>query len=220
MEQTYKIGEAAALLNLKTYVLRFWETEFPQIAPLRTEKGQRLYTQNDLDLQRRIQFLLHEQGLTIDGARRALVVEARRSSRDAKIGLPLLPMAEKCGETPLPTNATPQAGLPLFAAASPQETLVAHTEPKADAVNGPETLPEARPEAENTSESGAHAEAGSDNQPSVQPELSSPQSLTPVASSAEQAHTLPLEAMQVLVADLEEIAEILRGNHDIRKFLQ
>lgn len=72
MEQTYKIGEAAALLNLKTYVLRFWETEFPQIAPLRTEKGQRLYTAKDIELLERIRYLLHEQGLTIDGARKIL----------------------------------------------------------------------------------------------------------------------------------------------------
>ena len=44
-EKTYRIGEAAELLNLKTHVLRFWETEFPQLDPLRTDKGQRLYTE-------------------------------------------------------------------------------------------------------------------------------------------------------------------------------
>lgn len=71
-ERTYRIGEAASLLNLKTYVLRFWETEFPQLDPLRTEKGQRLYTEADLALLRRIRFLLHERGLTIEGARRML----------------------------------------------------------------------------------------------------------------------------------------------------
>lgn len=70
--KTYKIGEAAILLNLKTHVLRFWETEFPQLAPLRTEKGQRFYTENDLALLRRIQQLLHEQGMTIEGARKVL----------------------------------------------------------------------------------------------------------------------------------------------------
>ena len=69
-ERTYRIGEAASLLNLKTYVLRFWETEIPQLVPLRTEKGQRLYTEADLALLRRIRFLLHERGLTIEGARR------------------------------------------------------------------------------------------------------------------------------------------------------
>jgi len=75
-ETTYRIGEAAALLNLKTYVLRFWEVEFPQIVPARTEKGQRLYSEKDVEILRRIRFLLHERGLTIEGARRMLAEEA------------------------------------------------------------------------------------------------------------------------------------------------
>lgn len=71
-KKNYRIGEAAELLNLKTHVLRFWETEFPQLAPLRTDKGQRLYTEGHLALLRRIRQLLHEQGMTIEGARRVL----------------------------------------------------------------------------------------------------------------------------------------------------
>ena len=69
-QKTYRIGEAAELLDLKTHVLRFWESEFPQLAPLRTEKGQRLYTESHLALLRRIRQLLHEQGMTLEGARR------------------------------------------------------------------------------------------------------------------------------------------------------
>ncbi|MBR3663316.1 MAG: MerR family transcriptional regulator [Desulfovibrio sp.] len=71
-EKMYRIGEAAELLNLKSYVLRFWETEFPQLAPLRTDHGQRLYSEEHIALLRRIKQLLHEQGMTIDGARRVL----------------------------------------------------------------------------------------------------------------------------------------------------
>lgn len=78
MATTYKIGEAAALLNLKSYVLRFWETEFPDIAPLRTEKGQRLYTTEHLALLQRIRYLLHDRGLTIGGARKVLAEEKNR----------------------------------------------------------------------------------------------------------------------------------------------
>ena len=78
MAETYKIGEAAALLNLKTYVLRFWETEFPEISPLRTDKGQRLYTPEHLALLERIRYLLHERGLTIGGARKILAEERAR----------------------------------------------------------------------------------------------------------------------------------------------
>ena len=99
MPETNKIGEAAALLNLKTYVLRFWETEFPQIAPLRTETGRRVYTADHLALLERIRFLLHERGLTIDGARRILNEEAAKGVHYA---LPAVPgqapgMAEGVG---------------------------------------------------------------------------------------------------------------------------
>lgn len=70
--KTYRIGEVAEMLNLKTHVLRFWETEFPRLAPLRAESGQRLYREEDVAMLRRIQQLLYEQGMTIDGARRVL----------------------------------------------------------------------------------------------------------------------------------------------------
>ena len=73
--KTYRIGEVAETLNLKSYVLRFWESEFPQLVPLRTEKGQRLYTEEHVTLLRRIQTLLHAQGMTIEGARRILEYE-------------------------------------------------------------------------------------------------------------------------------------------------
>lgn len=69
---TYRIGEAAELLQLETHVLRFWQSKFPQLAPRRTEKGQRRYTEEDVALLRRIKQLLHEQGMTIEGARRVL----------------------------------------------------------------------------------------------------------------------------------------------------
>ena len=67
-----RIGEVAESLNLKPHVLRFWETVFPQIDPMRTDKGQRLYTERHVALLRRIRQLLHEQGMTIEGARRVL----------------------------------------------------------------------------------------------------------------------------------------------------
>ena len=68
----YRIGEAARALDLQTSVLRFWEGEFPGLHPVRTPKGQRLYTEQDMEMLRRIRSLLHEQGMTIEGARRVL----------------------------------------------------------------------------------------------------------------------------------------------------
>lgn len=68
----YRIGEAARELALQTSVLRFWEGEFPELQPVRTPKGQRLYTERDMEILRKIRSLLHEQGMTIEGARRVL----------------------------------------------------------------------------------------------------------------------------------------------------
>lgn len=69
----YKIGEAAKLIGVKPYVLRFWETEFPELDPVRTSSGQRLYTEEHLALVRDIKRLLYDEGLTIEGARKRLV---------------------------------------------------------------------------------------------------------------------------------------------------
>lgn len=76
-EVKYKIGKVASMLHLEPYVIRFWETEFPQLAPGRTEKGQRFYAEADIGILRKIQQLLHEQGMTIEGARRILSDENR-----------------------------------------------------------------------------------------------------------------------------------------------
>lgn len=69
--RTYRIGEAARLLKLEGYVLRFWETEFEQLQPLAYAERARLYSDADLVVLRRIRTLLHEQGMTIEGAARS-----------------------------------------------------------------------------------------------------------------------------------------------------
>ena len=86
--KTYRIGEAAQMLNLKTYVLRFWETEFPELRPMRTEKGQRLYTEQHVELLKRIRHLLHERGMTIEGAKRRLSEMETAGSGVAPQGTP------------------------------------------------------------------------------------------------------------------------------------
>ena len=85
-QRLYRIGDAAELLGLKAYVLRYWETEFPQLQPVRTGKGQRRYTEADMNMLGRIRYLLHDQGLTIEGARRVLSGESALSLADS--GLP------------------------------------------------------------------------------------------------------------------------------------
>lgn len=71
-EKVYRIGEVAAKLELNTSVLRFWESEFSELVPRRSAKGHRCYNDADVLLLKRIKQLLHEQGMTIEGAKRVL----------------------------------------------------------------------------------------------------------------------------------------------------
>jgi DNA-binding transcriptional MerR regulator len=66
------IGEAASELGLKTHVLRFWETKFDNLRPMKRADGRRYYRPDDMELLRRLQNLLHVQGLAIRGAVKAL----------------------------------------------------------------------------------------------------------------------------------------------------
>jgi DNA-binding transcriptional MerR regulator len=79
----YRIGEVSRLTDLKPFVLRYWETEFPMLEPVKSASGHRLYRQEDVDLVLRIKRLLYDEGFTIAGARRHLRDPA--SSGDAEI---------------------------------------------------------------------------------------------------------------------------------------
>ena len=67
-ERGLKIGEAARALAVETYVLRFWETQFPFLKPRHTRTKHRFYQEKDLDVLRLIKRLLHDEGFTIVGA--------------------------------------------------------------------------------------------------------------------------------------------------------
>jgi DNA-binding transcriptional MerR regulator len=67
-ERGLKIGEAARALGVETYVLRFWETQFPFLKPKHTRTKHRFYQEKDLDVLRLIKRLLHDEGFTIAGA--------------------------------------------------------------------------------------------------------------------------------------------------------
>ncbi|HKR32454.1 MAG TPA: MerR family transcriptional regulator [Terriglobales bacterium] len=74
----FRIGEVAKLCSLPAYVLRFWETEFPQLKPSKSNTGQRLYRRKDVENVVRVKKLLYEQGYTINGARQFLKAETKR----------------------------------------------------------------------------------------------------------------------------------------------
>jgi DNA-binding transcriptional MerR regulator len=79
----YSIGEVSRLADLKPFVLRYWETEFPMLQPVKSPRGHRLYRQEDVDLVLKIKRLLYDEGFTIAGARRHLLEHAPGSIEGA-----------------------------------------------------------------------------------------------------------------------------------------
>jgi DNA-binding transcriptional MerR regulator len=73
----FRIGEVAKLCDVPAYVLRFWESEFPQLKPNKGGTGQRLYRRRDVETALRVKSLLYDQGFTIPGARQLLKTEQR-----------------------------------------------------------------------------------------------------------------------------------------------
>ena len=84
----FRIGEVAKLCKLPAYVLRFWETEFPQLKPVKSSTGQRMYRQRDVENVLRIKKLLYEEGFTILGARQQLKSESKPSAKQTGLPFP------------------------------------------------------------------------------------------------------------------------------------
>jgi DNA-binding transcriptional MerR regulator len=87
----FKIGDVARLCGVETYVLRFWESQFPQLKPNKSGTGQRLYRRRDVELALEIKRLVHRDGYTLSGARTVLEQVQRRSSKrdDTQASLPI-----------------------------------------------------------------------------------------------------------------------------------
>jgi DNA-binding transcriptional MerR regulator len=73
----FRIGEVSGILGVEPYVLRYWETEFPQLAPKKSGTGHRLYRRKDVELLLVIKHLLYEKRFTIEGARQNLHAQGR-----------------------------------------------------------------------------------------------------------------------------------------------
>lgn len=97
----FKIGEVSNLAGVPPYVLRFWESEFKQIRPKRTDAGQRLYRKQDVVLVLRIKHLLYDKRFTIEGARQHLKHKSA-------------PALAPASTAPLPDNADIRAELILI----------------------------------------------------------------------------------------------------------
>jgi DNA-binding transcriptional MerR regulator len=85
----FRIGEVARLCRLPAYVLRFWETEFPQLKPVKSSTGQRMYRKHDVESVVRIKKLLYEDGFTIAGARAQLREDGKTGRDQSTLPFPL-----------------------------------------------------------------------------------------------------------------------------------
>ena len=79
----FKIGDVARLLKIEPYVLRFWESQFPQLKPNKSGTGQRLYRKRDVEVAVEIKRLVYGEGYTLSGARQVLG-QQRRAEAPAK----------------------------------------------------------------------------------------------------------------------------------------
>ena len=86
----FKIGEVAKIVGVKPYVLRYWETEFPNIRPGKTRSRHRLYRRRDVEALLEIKRLLHNERYTIEGAKRHLKTPGKASPEPRpQLALPL-----------------------------------------------------------------------------------------------------------------------------------
>jgi DNA-binding transcriptional MerR regulator len=86
----YRIGEVSRMIGVKAFVLRYWETEFPMLEPEKRSNGRRFYSEEDVELIRKIKRLLYDEGFTIAGARRHLR-EGGALAGDSETGAPIAP---------------------------------------------------------------------------------------------------------------------------------
>src|SRR5205814_9414303 len=73
----FKIGEVCEIAGVEPYVLRFWETEFPNLAPEKSKSGHRIYRKKDVEMVLKVKELLYQRGFTIAGARKQLSARGR-----------------------------------------------------------------------------------------------------------------------------------------------
>ena len=100
----FKIGDVARICAVEPYVLRFWETQFPQLRPGKSGTGQRLYRRRDVELALEIKRLVHGEGYTISGAKQALSHNPRPTAPLPEPVVAAMPVVEAPAPAPEPDN--------------------------------------------------------------------------------------------------------------------
>jgi DNA-binding transcriptional MerR regulator len=114
----FRIGEVCDLIKVQPHVLRYWETEFPMLAPQKNRAGQRVYRRKDVEMVLRIHDLLYEDKFTIAGAKKKLLDESRAGSVRARL-------AEAVAEpAPVGHGSEPAVSSPSDSSTSPQTSRV------------------------------------------------------------------------------------------------
>ena len=110
----FKIGEVCELAGVQAHVLRYWESEFPMLAPQKNRAGQRVYRKRDVEMALRIKELLYEDQYTIAGAKKRLTNDLRGGGKLKVVGEDDGPVeSETSGEIESPQN---QSFVPVNAA--------------------------------------------------------------------------------------------------------
>jgi DNA-binding transcriptional MerR regulator len=108
----FKIGEVCELAGVQAHVLRYWESEFPMLAPQKNRAGQRVYRKRDVEMALRIKELLYEDQYTIAGAKKRLTNELRGGGKLKVVGAEDDAAASSASEAPLFSEAEQQAVQP------------------------------------------------------------------------------------------------------------
>lgn len=98
----FKIGEVCELAGVQAHVLRYWESEFPMLAPQKNRAGQRVYRKRDVEIALRVKDLLYEEQYTIAGAKKRLANDLRAGGKSKENG-------EDSGNEALPERAGSRA---------------------------------------------------------------------------------------------------------------
>src|SRR5947209_15908288 len=135
----FKIGEVCELIKVQPHVLRYWETEFPMLAPQKNRAGQRVYRRKDVEMVLRIRDLLYEEKFTIAGAKKKLADEMRGSTR-TRAAAKETPMTEPEAKTAGVAEPTPALS-PIEETAAPRQVEAPEPQAIAPPAAGSKELP-------------------------------------------------------------------------------